>query len=281
MLSTGKVGVPVWRRVKLINKVLTEIRQARSVKTEIAVRELSIEVAHNIRHLGGYRTREGGHTASTDLIRSATLHRLTERGIETIVERGVRTIIDFRSEEERERDVTPETSQYGIKNVHAPVFRSDASPTGLGNKEFPGYGFVYQRFLEIGADAYRTLFETIADTHEGVLFHCAAGKDRTGVAAALLLEVSGAEHDEIVSDYVRTTELLQPLAKEWMPDMKKRGIDEERAGQLLGAPREAIETALATIREHHGGAETYLRGIGVSELVISAVRARITGTNGN
>jgi protein-tyrosine phosphatase len=263
--------------VKRVNDALTGAGQARSVKTDIATRELSIEVAYNVRHLGDYETDAGARTRAHDVYRAASLHRVTEAGIATFAETGIRTIIDFRSDMERERDATPDMSRFGIRSVHAPVFQSDASPAGLANQEFPGYGYVYQRFLEIGAPAYKTFFETVAETDDGVLFHCAAGKDRTGVAAALLLELSGVKHDHIVSDYVLTTELLKPQVDEWLPEMASRGISEERARALMGAPQEAIETALTTLREEHGGAEDYLRSIGVSETVLDTVRARFVG----
>jgi protein-tyrosine phosphatase len=137
--------------VKFVNEPLTQMRQAGSVNIETETRELTVEVAHNIRHLGGYRTRNCSRTISNDIVRSATLHRLTDRGVETIAEAGIRTIIDFRSEMELEREKTPDVTKFGIRSIHAPVFRStDASPAGLADKEFPGYGFVYQRFLEIG-----------------------------------------------------------------------------------------------------------------------------------
>jgi protein-tyrosine phosphatase len=263
--------------VDFVNDALTKLWHAGGVKTDIATRELRVEVAYNIRHLGDYQTPDGRRMNGHDIVRSATLHRLTEQGIEAIAESGIRTIVDLRSDEERERDVTPDGARYGIRNIHAPVFQRDASPTGLAEQEFPDYGFVYQRFLEIGATAYRTLFETIAESEGGVLFHCAAGKDRTGVAAALLLELGGVRHEDIVADYRLTEQLLRPLVDQWLPEMKERGIDEERARALMAAPEEAIETAIETIRDRYDGAESYLRSIGVSVTALRTVSARMAG----
>lgn len=259
-----------------INDGLTSVSDNGCVKTEIASRELSIEVAYNVRHLGDYATRDGKKTAGHSILRSASLHRLTDAGAAALADAGVRTVIDLRSDEELEREVTPDLTRFGIRSVHAPVFQTNASPVGLGTDTFPGYGFVYERFLDVGAPAYRTLFETVADTDDGVLFHCAAGKDRTGVGAALLLEAAGVVHDDIVADYVLTAALLRPQVEEWLPEMKSRGITEERALELMDAPADAIETALATVREKHGGADSYLRSIGISASVLSAVTSRIT-----
>lgn len=261
-----------------VNGRLTSVPDILDVSMKTLERTITVEVAHNVRHLGGYARRDGGRTAAHDIFRSAGLHRLTEGGIAALREAGVRTIIDFRSDQEREREVTPDVEAFGIRALHAPVFQHhDASPTGLAQDEFPGYGYVYQRFLEIGRNAYRSFFQAVASSEGGVLFHCAAGKDRTGVAAALLLELADTHHDEIVADYTLTETLLQPLFDEWLPQMKERGISEERARKLMGAPKEAIETALATIREEHGGAESYMRSLGLSTTTISAVRARVAG----
>lgn len=240
----------------------------------ITNRELRLEIAHNVRHLGGYGT-DAGRTTHDDIIRSASLHKLTDTGMRHLAEAGVATIIDFRSDMELQRDVTPDPTPYGIRSVHAPVFQHDASPAGLDSKDFPGYGPIYERFLEVGAPAYRTLFETAAEANGRILFHCAAGKDRTGVAAALLLNLAGVAEDTIVEDYILTEELLKPMVAEWIPEMKQRGIDPERATKLLGAPAEAMRSALAHLRTRYGDAEGYAREIGVSSDAISAVRARM------
>jgi protein-tyrosine phosphatase len=236
-------------------------------------RELRLEVAHNVRHLGGYATRDG-RTTTDAAIRSASLHRLTERGLEQLRERDVLTIVDFRSDVERERDVTPDTRRFGIRVVHAPVFQHDASPAGLAG-EFPGFAAVYAMFLEVGAPAYRVLLETLAEADGRVLFHCAAGKDRTGVAAALLLELAGVDDETIIEDYTVTERLLAPLKDQWLPQMRERGFDETKAAALLAAPRADMEATLRHLRERFGDGEGYARAIGVADSAISAVRARL------
>jgi protein-tyrosine phosphatase len=236
-------------------------------------RELRLEVAHNVRHLGGYATRDG-RTTTDAAIRSASLHRLTERGLEQLRERDVLTIVDFRSDVERERDVTPDTRRFGIRVVHAPVFQHDASPAGLAG-EFPGFAAVYAMFLEVGAPAYRVLLETLAEADGRVLFHCAAGKDRTGVAAALLLELAGVDDEMIIEDYAVTERLLAPLKDQWLPQMRERGFDETKAAALLAAPRADMEATLRHLRERFGDGEGYARAIGVADSAISAVRARL------
>jgi len=240
----------------------------------IANRELRLEVAHNVRHLGGYPAREG-RTTSDAVIRSAGLHRLTAKGLGALADAGVKVIVDLRSTVERERDVTPDPSAAGIAHVFAPVFEQDHSPVGAAGSEFPGYFVVYQRILESGRTAYRTLFETVAETDGKVVFHCAAGKDRTGVAAALMLALAGVEDETIVEDYAQSSRLLEPLLAEWLPKMAERGIDEVKARQLMASEPEDMRRTLEHVDALYGGAAGYLESIGVSATVLSAVKARM------
>lgn len=240
----------------------------------VSERILHIEGSPNIRHIGGYATRDGRRT-STDLVRSASLHRLQPGGIAVLRDHGVRTVVDLRSKIERERDVTPSLEEHGIAHVFAPVFEQEASPVGLASEQFVGYGVVYQRMLTIGGDAYRALFQTIAQSEGGLLFHCAVGKDRTGVAAMLMLELAGVADEEIVADYAASAELLRPLLAAMLPRMAERGISAERGMAMMDSPREAIETTLAHLRAQYGSAAGYLHDLGFEGGEISAVKRRI------
>ena len=237
-------------------------------------RELNLEIAHNVRHLGGYRAANGRST-NESMVRSASLHRLTSNGLGALADSGVEVIVDLRSTEERARDVTPDAAPFGIRQVHAPVFEQDASPAGLG-AEFKGYGPVYISMLDTGRDAYRTLFETVASADGRVLFHCAAGKDRTGIAAALLLDLAGVDEPTILDDFAISASLLAPLLPEWLPRMAERGVSEELARGLMYSEPEYMETLLGYLRTTHGNAEGYFRHIGVSPSAIQTVREKIT-----
>jgi protein-tyrosine phosphatase len=240
----------------------------------IANRELRLEVAYNVRHIGGYRTRDGRITSET-IVRSAGLHRLTENGLRSLADTGITTVVDLRSSMERERDVTPDPSSVGIRHVLAPVFEQDLSPVGQSEDEFPGYAVAYERMLESGKDAYRTLFEIVSDGDGGILFHCAAGKDRTGVAAALMLGLAGVDDETIVEDYAISATLLEPLIGEWLPRMAERGISEQRGRQLMASPPEDMRATLLHIDRLYGSPAGYLESIGMSPTAISAARARL------
>lgn len=239
----------------------------------IESRVLEVEVAHNVRHLGGYTT-SSGRTTSSRIIRSAGLHRLTPNGIAVLAERGVTAVVDLRSNAERERDQTPSLDHAGIKAIHAPVFDIDASPEGLG-KDFTGYAPVYRSMMQSGRKAYRTLFETIATAPGAVLFHCSAGKDRTGIASALLLGLAGVPDEVIVQDYSLSEALLLPLLPEWLPRIQERGLSETQARGLLASRPDAMEHTLLHIADEWGGPEGYLRDIGMAPSLIDELRARL------
>jgi protein-tyrosine phosphatase len=236
-------------------------------------RILALDVAFNVRHIHGYPAALG--LTAGNVYRGASLHGLTEDGVETLAECGVRTVVDLRSTAEQEQERTPDLSRFGINVIAASVFQQDASPLGMNQAEFPGFAAVYQRFLESGGAAYGELCGALARESGGVLFHCAAGKDRTGVAAALLLELAGVPDQTIVDDYTLSEALLSPLRDEWLPKMAARGVDQERAEGLLAAPSEAMRSTLAYLRRRWGSAEGYFTACGVSSDAISAVRARL------
>ncbi len=238
----------------------------------ISKRELRLEVAHNVRHLGGYQGARG--LTSHTVIRSAGLQRLTRNGLSALADSRITTIIDLRSSIERAEHSTPDTSTFGIRSVHNPIWEADASPAGLGDG-FDGYAPIYRAMLETGAPAYRRLFEMIAESTDGVLFHCAAGKDRTGLAAALLLELVGVEESDIVADYALSETLLAPMFAEFAPRMAKRGIDETKARKLMASDPAAITDTLAHLRSQYGNAEGYMRRIGMAPATIDELRDRV------
>lgn len=238
----------------------------------ISTRELRLEVAHNVRHIGGYHGERG--TTRDDIVRSAGLHRLTERGLAALVDAGITTIIDLRSSAERVEHSTPDTTAYGIRHIHNPIWETDASPAGLGDG-FKGYAPVYRSMLESGAGPYRTLFETIASSTDGVLFHCAAGKDRTGVAAALLLKLAGVPDGDVIEDYAVSETLLAPMFAEFAPRMAERGVDQAKARALMASSPEAMAETLTHLRERYGDAEGYMRETGMSPAAINELKARL------
>lgn len=242
-------------------------------------RDLDVEVVFNVRHLGGLRTRDGGTTRAT-VLRAGSLHRLTPAGVKTLAAHGVRTVFDLRSPSEHETAPSPDMSEAGIRRIAVPVFETDASPLAF-TENFQGFGPIYQEFLEGGRTAYRVLFESIAAADGAVLFHCAAGKDRTGVAAALLLELAGVDDDDIIEDYRVSAENLRagmerhPMDPVQREKLREAGLTDEMVAKLMGSEPEYMVQTLTYIRRRWGGAEGYMADIGLDGRTVESLYNRL------
>ncbi len=240
-------------------------------------RKIRLEIAHNVRHLGGHPTAGGHETAASGIIRSGSLHELTEAGQAAFAALGVRVVVDFRSAMEHETYPTPDLSRYGVTVIKAPVFEADASPGALARRDaFPGHAAIYREFLTEGGAAYRTLAETIAAASGPVLFHCAVGKDRTGVAAALLLELAGVPDERIIADYAVSTKELEPLVEERLDRFEQYGISAETGRLMMTAIPGDMALTLDFIRGRWGSAAGYFGSLGLSPSTIATVRARFS-----
>ncbi len=247
-----------------------------TIERDTTDRKIHLEIAHNVRHLGGHPTANGRETLALDIIRSGGLHELTEAGQAALAALGVRVVVDFRSSVEQEASPTPDLSAHGITIVDAPVFQTDYSPGALSRRErFPGYAAIYQQFLTDGGSAYLTLFETMAMASGAVLFHCSVGKDRTGVAAALLLELAGVPDEHIIADYALSTEELEPVVEERLERFEEYGISIEEGRMMMTARPHDMELTLDFIRTRWGSAAGYLGALGLAPGTIEAIRSRM------
>jgi len=107
-----------------------------------------------------------------------------------------------------------------------------------------------------------------------VVVHCAGGKDRTGLLAALLLRVAGVSVEEIGSDYALSGPNLAPALERWVAEVTDDG-ERRRREKLMTTPAEAIVRVLAEVEERYGSVEAYLRAAGVTAGQLDRVRERL------
>lgn len=238
----------------------------------IEQRILQVESVLNVRHLGGYETADGRRTRS-DVIRAGSLHSITPAGAQSLAAAGITTVFDLRTESERSVHVSPELSAHGIRSEWRSVF-AGASPTML-SEEFPGFAVMYREMLHSGKEAYRVLFEQLALSSGGFLFHCTAGKDRTGVAAALLLELAGVHDLVIADDYSHSATLIASLAQSWQPADGRAALSDETRRRLFTSNAEDMLTTLEYVRGCWGSSRGYMQAIGMREDLIARLRRRI------
>jgi hypothetical protein len=136
---------------------------------------------------------------------------------------------------------------------------------------------VYLEMLRLARGRFAEAVTAVAEAPEGtVLVHCHAGKDRTGLVVALLLELAGASAETIGADYALTGRNLEPLMRPWLDeagDERSREL-RRRAGS---APEESMIDVVAELDSLYGGAAGYLLGAGVTESDLAGVRARLVG----
>lgn len=238
----------------------------------------------NVRDLGGYPT-PGGSTRHGVVFRSDNLAQLTDADVRALEEIGIRSVIDLRRDDEVARDPSrlPPTVEH---RVHLPM-GGDASHQVdwvqlMLDGEITDYpaseaAAGYREMLTTHARELGAIVDHVAahDTTPA-LFHCTAGKDRTGGTAMLLLGLAGVPREHIVSDYLLSNELrARPRMAQLAPSFAERGVDIERFRALFGAPQEAIAAALDLIDEA-GGFERYATDLGgVDPATIEQLRERL------
>jgi protein-tyrosine phosphatase len=238
----------------------------------IQQRLVPVEGAMNFRDVGGYPTADGRRVRWGMLYRSDSLHLLTDEDLVVVANLGLRTVIDLRAGDEVDLEPSRLPEGGGIQRRHLPMF----DPAGVGEGEaiidrIVGGGFAeygpemvtefYLDMLRRFAPVFGEIVTHAADAERlPLLFHCAAGKDRTGVAAALTLSMLGVPDEHVVADYVLTEERLRDRGEAWRPILRERGLPDEAITLLLGAPAEALVQTLEALRRDHGSIEGYLTG---------------------
>ncbi|MFK0165058.1 tyrosine-protein phosphatase [Rhizobium sp. NPDC090279] len=238
------------------------------------MRHLPIKGTYNLRDLGGYPAG----TATTlwrRVLRADGLHRLNAEGMAELVAAGVTTVIDLRNATELAHQPNPFSRNEAVRyhnislfDTLAPTYRPDAD-TLLD---------LYIRALQERREAICTVMSLIADAGEGtVLFHCTAGKDRTGIIAALLLAIVGVDTATILDDYSLTGRLIAPMIEDIIAGAVAQGADIEKFRPLLACEPATMAATIAFIEEEYRSATDYLTSAGLPPETVMRLRERLLG----
>jgi protein-tyrosine phosphatase len=243
-------------------------------------RRIVFEGADNLRDLGGYASQLGGQVAWGKVFRAGRLDELTLADHDTFAELGIRTIYDLRRDDERERypDPFPNVQVCLMSRVTA-----QRPPLDSGSLVDHDHGVEFMRQLYSGLLAHAgaelgVLMRGFADAERlPALFHCAAGKDRTGIVAVVLLTWLGVDRETVLDDFELTAEFVHHAHHEEMFErMLASGLGAEAAAGILHTSRASMAAALDELDQVYGGIEAYLRGpAGLDTATLEAIRASL------
>jgi protein tyrosine/serine phosphatase len=227
-------------------------------------RLLPLVGAYNFRDLGGYPTLDGRVTRWGQLFRSDTLSELTDDDLEVLREVGLTSVIDLRTNAELERTGRGLLGDEPIRHVHLPVVQDAGTSQGAPSEAQEDLASRYLWYLDVGRDALVSALNMVGDPSSyPLVFHCAAGKDRTGVLAALVLDIVGVERNVIVEDYVLTASRMDLILSRLQGGADAEARVAEIPQFLLRAEAVTMQTFLDQLHENHGGARGWALTSGV------------------
>lgn len=222
-----------------------------------------LESTMNTRELGMYRIQgTKNYTLSNRIYRSDRCESLSASDKKLLLDRDITTIIDLRSEQEAETKPSAFSSDSDFIVFHYPIVEGMLPPNSLEA--------VPVSYMEIAhADCVKEVFKTIVDANGGVLFHCTAGKDRTGVVSAILLALVGVSDEDIVYDYAISREFNKQRLEAYLKEHPE--IDKD----IVLANEKSMYGFLRMLREKHNSVDQYLRDIGISEYEIQELKSKL------
>lgn len=251
---------------------------------------LRTEGIHNLRDYGGFGAADGARVKTGVLFRSGQHMEASEADLDLIQSLDIRTIIDLRGLSERSSFPCRRHDQFGA-DVIAYDGETTSSPPHEGGwdkedmtaeKGFNRMIAVYTRMPANPAmiDMFGRFFEALETRDGGSLVHCFAGKDRTGIAAALLMHVLGVHHDDIVAEFLRTNDAPTQhiLERQSLPRMEAHygAIEPQAIRNLMGVHPEYIATYWAEVTRDHGSMDAYLaQTLGVDETRKARLQERL------
>ena len=249
-----------------------------------AGRHVELVGAHNLRDLGGYRIADGRVIRYGRLFRADGLANLTDDDLDVIDALGIRTVIDLRSATElTERGRFP-LERHPVSFHHLSII--DSTWMDAGVPEFPDTAdgavdflvWAYHDMLATGAERAARANDVLATAGAmPAVFHCAAGKDRTGILAALILGGLGVDEHVIAADYGLTAIGMQRM-RAWLQanSPESFALMNDRPAMMFSCDPAAMARLLAELRASHGSIAEYLVTIGVSRAVLAELGDQLT-----
>jgi len=261
-------------------------------------RVIHLKGTTNTRDLGGYQTADDRTIRWRQIIRSENLSRLTASDFQQLEEMGVKTVIDLRTQREHEKSPTVWQGDHPPVFYHFPIGDAHNGWFNAQRKMIKSNRFTEEESLEHMVEGYRMIVDEGPDSLQKmmdlvldqsnwpILIHCNAGKDRAGVATALILEALGVDRETIMEDFMLTNEVGKSekkavvLAKE----RKKSGTGKnfgkgpspEAWFPIVGVRPEMLEAFYASVDEKYGSMDAFLTELGVDTNARTALAATLS-----
>ncbi len=232
---------------------------------------LPLKGAYNVRDLGGYPTKEGKTTKYKSFLRADSLANLNADDRKYLYDYGVRLVIDLRAEAETKRNPDAIDHQ-AMEYINFPLLDNIQSSFLQGN--MPGnMSEMYVQLVENSKPTLAAVLRKLAECGGCALYHCTAGKDRTGVMTMLLLTLAGVDIDTVVADYSITEEYMQPVFTQQKKMIQAAGI--EVPDFVFQSKPAFMRKLIKYIEQQYHTTENYLLQAGLNEPVIEKLRHKL------
>lgn len=254
------------------------------------LRKLPFDKAHNFRDMGGYETTQQQHVKWGLLYRADKLSSLSEEDIRYLQRLNIRRVVDFRSAEERE--TSPHSSELAaisrIEHMSVPVEAAEIERIITSLQQQDVSADTMSQFLvranremvEKHTPIYRRWMQSLLDSENyPTVFHCTAGKDRTGFAAALMLSALDVPFEQIMEDYLATNMYTAQRVDDTLvllADFPEYQVPEEIVRTLFQVKPDYLNEAFMTIDQHYGNLQNYFEtGLGIGEAQLQILRQQL------
>lgn len=239
-------------------------------------RNIQLQGPLNFRDLGGYRVRNGQTVRWRRLFRSDAVHSMTPQDCELVYNTlGVATIIDLRTPAEVQRDGSADTTGFDARYHHIPFLENGLGIAAVEQDPVARLASLYQGILrEAGGQIARGLEVLAGAGGLPTVFHCSAGKDRAGIMAAMVLSLLGLDDQQIIEDYTVTNQNIEAIILRLRVLPGNEHMQQKPLEYFQAQPK-AMEQFLNTLRDEHGGAESYAKAHGVPQSAIDKLRASL------
>lgn len=229
-----------------------------------APRGIKLKGAANFRDLGGYKTIDGKQVKWGKIYRSADISKLTDEDLKVVSELNIKMVCDLRGEQEVAS--APDRLPAGADRI---LLSAGSENVGGANSYMkymtsPQKADSMMRSFYTRTDhlkaKYKPMFDQLLalENDKALLFHCTAGKDRTGVGAALILFALGVDEQTILNDYELTNEFRKELNEQTVKMMAAQGLPEGAARSMMAADPVYLKTAIVSIAAKFGSIDKFL-----------------------